>query len=357
MFRSAGPAGPVVALAMLALAGAGCGAAAPAPAMSLDAGGGARDTAAEAGADGGGGACAAARAPIGQIAWSTDGRTMAFAHLDGRVTLVTVPLTAPRTLAVADGLARIALTEDGGLLATSRDGTVTLWSTADGAVMRTLAIGTGASVTLKFSDSPTPLLLATIAPAAPADNIKIWRIADGVLVGQLAGSPHGTFTHADEAVLLLDEARGLYQVRSFLGRVLRETPLPRPLTGTAFAMDGAYLGGVTTGPGPDDQRVAIMSVSDDAFVWQSTQPSRATRQLLFLENPSRVVQFADETRVLDHDDGKVLRALPALAGATAAVSSSDGATIAALDPEGRVILASPDAAAARPLPPSALCGP
>ena len=147
-------------------------------------------------------------------------------------------------------------------------------------------------MSLKFSDSPTPLLLAGFdRQANPADNVRVWRAADGILVGLMTGSPHATFTYADEAVLLLDEAARQYEVRSFGGTLRRQAALPMPLAHTAFAADGAYLGGIT-GAGSDDERVAIMSVADDQFVWRSARATRGTRALLFLENPSRLVQLA-----------------------------------------------------------------
>jgi hypothetical protein len=305
-----------------------------------------------AGGDAGADRPCVAPAAITQLAYATDGRTLAVARADGQVTIIRLPDTVERTLAVTPGPPLIALTEDGALLAASFAGTVTLWSTADGSVARTLSVGAGTSVSLKFSDSPAPLLLATTDAPPPVDNIKIWRIADGILVGQLAGSPHGTFTHADEAVLLVDEARASYQVRSFGGRVLREAVFPQPLARTAFAMDGAYLGGIT-GAGGGDERIAIMSVSDDRFVWQAAAGARATRQVLFMENPSRVVQLAEEVRILDHDDGKVLRVVPALAGAHLAIASPDGANIAAVAAtrpallDGEVILVSASDGSAR----------
>jgi hypothetical protein len=280
--------------------------------------------------------CDLGGAAIGQLAYSSDGRWLAVAYLDGLVSIVRLPGTLVRSAGVAPALPRIALTEDGGLLTSAHAGTVTVWSTADGSLVRTLVVGDGASVTLKLSDSPAPLLLATIEPGA-ADNVKVWRLADGILVGQLAGSPLGTFTHADEAVLLMDEATGGFEVRSFGGRVLHSA-LPQPqLSRTAFAMDGAYLGGVIPAGGGEEQ-VAILSVSDSQFVWTSAQRSQGTRRLLFLENPSRVIQLADEVRVYDHDDGRVLATLPALREAATVVASPDGAEVAAALPDGRILL-------------------
>jgi len=92
-----------------------------------------------------------------------------------------------------------------------------------------------------------------------------------------------------------------------------------------------------------------MSVADDQFVWRSSLPTRGTRGLLFLENPSRLVQLADPALVYDHADGNVLLPLPALADVTTAVVAPDGAAVAAVTPGGVVLVATSDGTT-RPAP-------
>jgi len=288
---------------------------------------------------------------IVQLAYSTDGKRMALADSTGQVTVVELAGAPLRTFAgvAAGARLRAALVEDGGVLATAAGGSVTLWRVADGKQLHQLPVGTGDPVSLKFSDSPTPLLLAGFdRQANPADNVRVWRAADGILVGLMTGSPHATFTYADEAVLLLDEAARQYEVRSFGGTLRRQAALPMPLAHTAFAADGAYLGGIT-GAGSDDERVAIMSVADDQFVWRSAGATRGTRALLFLENPSRLVQLAAQALVYDHEDGNVLLTLPPLATASTAVVSPDGADVAAVTPDGIMLVSTTDGRA-RPAP-------
>src|SRR5436309_3011753 len=82
----------------------------------------------------------------------------------------------------------------------------------------------------------------------------------------------------------------------------RRLRCPEPLAHTAFAADGAYMGGVT-GSGSDDEHLAVMAVGDTGFTWRSPERTRATRRLLFLENPSRVVVFGETAVVYDHTDG------------------------------------------------------
>jgi WD40 repeat protein len=290
------------------------------------------------------------RAPIVQLTYSTDGKRMAIVDGAGDVAVVelTGGLLRRLPLALAGVRLRVALVEDGSVLATASAGTVRLWQVSDGKWVHTLPVGTGDPVSLKFSDSPTPLLLAGFdRQANPADNVRVWRAADGILVGLMTGSPHATFTYADEAVLLLDEAARQYEVRSFGDTVRRQTSLPMPLARTAFAADGAYLGGVT-GAGSDDERVAILSVADDQFVWRSARPTRGTRALLFLENPSRVLQLAAEALVYDQADGNVLLPLPALAAVDVAVVSPDGAVVAAVTPAGIVLVSTTDGSARPP---------
>jgi WD40 repeat protein len=284
---------------------------------------------------------------VGQLAYSTDGRWLAAAQPDGTVAVVELAGSTVRRLRVAGALPRVALTEDGGLLAVAAEGAVKLWSVADGTAVRVLASGTGAGASVKMSDSPTPNLLVAFAP--PSDeNVKVWRVADGILIGQAGGAPLATFTHADEAVLLLDEGAATFEVLSFGARVLRHVPLPEPLAHTAFAADGAYLGGVT-GAGSNEERLAIMSVGDDRFTWQSAEVTQGTRQLVFLENPSRIVQLADRALLYDHNDGKVLMGLPALDDARLAVAAPDGSAIAAVSGD-RIILVSTSDGTVRPGP-------
>jgi len=283
----------------------------------------------DAGSDGGGTACQSPT-PITQLAYSTDGRWLAAAQADGRVTVFPVSGTGVRRLRVADVAGRIALTEDGALLAVAAGGSVTLWSVAEGTLVRTLASSTGAAVSVKLSDSPTPdLLVALDRGSAPADNVKIWRVADGILVGLATGAPLATFTHADAAVLMLDEAAAAFDVVSFAARPIRHARFPQPLAHPAFAADGAYMGGVIAG-GTEAEQVAIMSVSDEAFTWVSAQKTRGTRQLVFLENPSRVLQLGERALLYDHNDGTVLLPLPALDAASLAVAAPDGSAIAAV---------------------------
>lgn len=291
------------------------------------------------GGSGPGADAAPACAPVGQLAYSTDGRWLAAAHADGAVEVFELAGAAVHRLRVAATQPRIALTEDGALLAVAAEGTVKLWSVADGAVVRVLATGTAASASLKMSDSPTPNLLATFQ--APADNVKIWRVTDGILVGLASGASLATFTHADEAVLLVDEGAGRFQIVSFGGRLLREAALPQPLAKAAFAADGAYIGGVTGGR-TDGEQLAIMAVDEDAFTWRATEKTRGTRGLVFLENPSRIVQLAERALLYDHGDGKVLMPLPALDGARLAVAAPDGSAIAAVVGEAMVVVATSD---------------
>jgi hypothetical protein len=82
--------------------------------------------------------------------------------------------------------------------------------------------------------------------------------------------------------------------------------------------------------GAGEEQLAIMSVSDEGFTWVSTEKTKGTRQLVFLENPSRVLQLGEKALLYDHSDGKVLMALPALDQATLAVAAPDGSAIAAV---------------------------
>jgi WD40 repeat protein len=289
-----------------------------------------------------GGTCAA----IGQLAYSSDGRWLAVAVADGRVSVFGLASGETRLLRVAASLPRVGLVEDGSLLLVAAEGIVRVWSAVTGQVVRTLDTGTGPSVSLKLSDSPTPDLLVSFDRSTlPADNVKVWRVSDGILVGLGTGGPLATFTHADAALLLLDQAGASFDVVSFGGRTLHHAVLPERLAPTAFAADGAYLGGVT-GAG----QLAVMAVDEDAFTWQAAAGTAETRQLVFLENPSRILQLGGKALLYDHTDGHLLRALPALDRARLAVASPDGADLAAVSVDGTIVLVSTVDGAARPLP-------
>ena len=143
---------------------------------------------------------------------------------------------------------------------------------------------------------------------------------------------------------------------SFGGRTLREATFPQPLAHTSFAADGAFLAGVVSA-GSSEETVATMSVADDAFVWQSAEPSRGTRQLLFLENPSRVVQLGQRALVYDHTDGKVLTSLPALADARLVAAAPDGSALAAVRGNATLVLVSSEDGSERLLDGRADCAP
>ena len=305
-------------------------------------------------------ACAGFGLPVVQLTFSSDGRWLASAHADGAVTVLELAGTRVRRLPdVFQGgpTARMALTEDGALLvaaptSTSRAPRVEVWRVADARLVRTLTLGREATtvVSLKLSDAPQPYLLASVAPAlAPAGNVNIWRLTDGALVGLVSGSALATFTHADEAVLLLDEERSRYDVVSFQGRPIRGAALPEPLSLPAFANDGAFFAGLLP-PMNGEQRLATMSVADDGFVWRSMQGGRGSRGLVFLENPSRIVHLADEVLVHDHDDGRVIASLPALADRAVVVAAPDGSALAAASATGGgVILVGSQDGAVRPV--------
>jgi WD40 repeat protein len=294
--------------------------------------------------------CDVLGASIGQLAYSGDGRWLGIAQVDGRVSLIKLGGTNGQSIQAASVLPRIALSRDGALVATATSGSVKLWTVADGTLVRELAIGSGEPVSLRFSVEPPPLLLAGVDQAAtPAGNVKIWSVTDGALVAALTGSPHAIFTLADAGVLMLDESRGGFEVLGFDGRVIKRVTFPRPLARTAFASDGAFMAGVT-GAGTSEERLATLSVGDDQFVWQSPETSQGTRQLIFLENPSRVVQLADRARIYDHANGNVLAAVPALDGALVAAPTPDGATLAVTTATGSISLVSTSDGEQRPAP-------
>jgi hypothetical protein len=306
----------------------GCAAQGPAPSPAADA---ANDP------------CAVLDRSVEQLVYATDGRWLAAAHADGRATVVELASQRVRTWPVAQtAQPRIGLTEDGSVLVVAAEGKVVLWSAVTGTVVRQLWSGGGESVSLKLSDSPTPNLLVTFAPGSlPADNVKVWRVADGLPIGLATGSAQATFTLADDGVLLLDELAASFEVLSLYGRSLRKVRFPEPLAHTAFAADGAYMGGVT-GAGSDDEHLAVMAVGDQGFTWRSPERTRATRRLLFLENPSRVVVFGETAVVYDHTDGHVLSRLPALADARAVAAAPDGSAIAAATAAGVIIVSTVD---------------
>ena len=294
--------------------------------------------------------CQIAGAALTQLAYSRDGRWLGIARADGRVLAVRLGGGASRSFQIEGGAPLIALSEDGGMLATAVGGSIRLWSVADGTMMRTLSVGEGPGVALQFSDAPDPLLLATVDEGRlSGGNIRVWRARDGVPVATLTGKAQATFTYADMAVLVIDETAGRFDVLSWQGERLRQVAFPRPLRHVAFAPDGAYVAGVLDA-GSADERIGLLSVGDDIFAWTSMVPTRSSRRLVFLENPSRILQLADSARIYDHASGLVLLEPETLRDALLATASPDGSELAALTAGGKVILVSTADGAARPAP-------
>lgn len=338
----------VVLAAVVALAGCGADPRPPAPdataadAAPTDGGSDAVDAAADAG-------CERFATPPRRLAFSTDGARLAVAHAGGGVSVIDLAtgriVRSLRVIPPDSDDPLIALTEDGARLASASAGTVSIWDVASGERAQSFEVGAGTSGSLKFSDDPAPLLLATVAPppgVVAKDNVKAWRVSDGLLVALLSGSPIGTFTFADTAVLLVDPAGASFQVLSFGGRVLGGGPLAPALTSVAFAADGAFFAGVSAGGA-----LTLISTREARAVWQA--PAVAPRALVFLENPSRLIQIGARTIVHEHLDGSVLLELPALAATTVVTAAPDGASLATADASGALTSISTSDGAARPL--------
>ncbi len=300
--------------------------------------------------------CEVLGAAIERLSASSDGRYLAVAQADGLVSVVRLEGSPQvRRVQVRQEGGAVAplmeLTEDGGSLVTAVPGALKIHTVGSGELRAQVPLPPGQPISLELTDEPSPTVLVTIAPLPgspdPRAHAELIRWADAGAIASLRGGARATFTFADAAVVLVDEDGGGHTVIGLDGQPLLRTRYPEPLTRIAFAADGAYLAGMAGAAGREE--LVLVQVREGRVIWRA--PGVGTRQILFLENPSRIVRVAElGAEIHDHLDGKVLLSAPALGGATMAIAAPDGSSIAAVDGAGRILLVATADGSARKAP-------
>jgi WD40 repeat protein len=137
--------------------------------------------------------------PLGDMAFSQDGKVLAAVVRDGTVKVwnVATGASAGTLTGHADQDSNLALSPDGKVLAVSTASargfaTVKLWTVATGTLTTTIT-GNGAAYSLAFSPEGGTLAIAnTLAAGKRYDNpIRLWDTASGHDAGELAGHSNG----------------------------------------------------------------------------------------------------------------------------------------------------------------------
>ena len=128
--------------------------------------------------------------PIYSVAFSRDGRQLAFGGENGTIGL-TDPVTGrTRNLRAASTVYSVAFNATGTVLATGEDNrSIELWNTVTGARMRTLSGHTDAVFSVSFS--PTSPLLAS---GGADDTVRLWDPSTGAQIAELNG--HSNFVRS-----------------------------------------------------------------------------------------------------------------------------------------------------------------
>ena len=161
--------------------------------------------------------------PLGDMAFSQDGKVLAVVGGDGTVKVLNAAtgMSAGTLTGHADVHSDLALSRDGTVLAVSTtpaqgSATVKLWNVATGTLAATVT-GNGAAYSLAFSpDGGTPAIANALAAAKRYDNpIRLWDTATGQDAGELTGPTNGieTLAFSPDGKLLAGGGSGQNPVR------------------------------------------------------------------------------------------------------------------------------------------------
>ncbi|MCW2792100.1 MAG: repeat, subgroup [Nocardioides sp.] len=233
------------------------------------------------------------------VAWSPDGDLIATDERDGdRDTIVLLSPDDGRVVRTLDGhpageanedpeqgITTVAFGPGGDLLASAgHDGTVRLWSVADGATRGVLRTASDAPDQLSFS--PDGERLAVAGPDAPTE---VWDIPSGDRVGTLGAEPQGAVSFSPDGRLIATATRDAGSdtgVRLWDAASLREDrAFPDPVHAFLLAFS------------PDGETLAVTQSDDDAvLLWPVAGGD--VRRLTGHEEPPRGVLWAPDGSAL-----------------------------------------------------------
>ena len=288
------------------------------------------------------------------VAFSPDGRLLATADSSGVIRLWNLARQQPALTIAADaeagvgtssddGVKRIAFSPNGTLLASADgDGTVKLWDTATGRLIRTLHADTGPLGVFAVAFSPSSGLLAS---GDSDGTIRLWNTATGKLVLTLDASAAADYIYGNGVYQVAFSPDGKYLATADLfGRVRlwnMATKQP-PLT---LEADKQVLGAVAFSP--DTQLLASTNGDGAIRLWNPATGQPAGESLhdngmgdmygMAFSPTGQVLASADldgTVRLWNTSDGQIVRTLNVTnpAGGVASVAfSPNGRVLATMD--------------------------
>ncbi len=287
-----------------------------------------------------------------------DGRVRIYRVSDGRVERVFSPPTAASFAGTIPGVAALAFSADGTLLAVSRSTAVTVYRLSDGLPVAPAASPFPMSgAELRFSDNGVYLLVASPNSTAidgGIARIAILRVADGQLQSAFGSSHRADWADANQVIVFTDNpttgdgAYAYYEAAT--GKLLRQGRLTGPASGWRPVWGGNMALAITPGTGGGPSHLAVFSVPDGARLWQSQAEVLPSQRVEFLPAPFQLAIFGDvAVTLLDLSTRTIVGSLPLPAGGFAAGASlaPDGKSAAGLD-GGRLVRTGADGAILEP---------
>lgn len=199
---------------------------------------------------------------INQVAYSPDGKLFAVGSSKGVYFYDASTLSELRFIATSIGVQSVAFAPDGQAVASALyDGTVTLWGTTDGAVLRTLKGHPARGGSVAFAPDGQSLAHAS------EDAVLLWRIEDGALLQTWPGRGFVAFA-PDGQTVASGSGQGLVRLWDVSGGTLLRTlqvdirPSDTRFPGAlAFASGGKTLASVS-----EDSSVRLWRVSDGTLL-------------------------------------------------------------------------------------------
>ncbi len=304
--------------------------------------------------------------PVTSVAFHPQGSQLATAGEDGTVRLCRLPLGATGDVTIGSSpLTRLAVSHDGKLLAIGADdGTISLQSATDGSAVKSfvagpgplgpivfvgsrqlIAVGADHRIRIHTIESGGALAIEGHAAAvdalalAPGDSvlaaaehggaIKLWRLADGVLVRDLtgqAGTVAGLAFLADGTQLLSAAGAKVRWWKIDDGSVAREVDLPAAATCLAISPDGSLLAA-----GGDDQRVRVLKAADGTLAATFEGQATGVSSAAFSADGKFLVTNANENilSIWDVARGRPLQRIAMAAASVRVAALPDGRFVAA----------------------------
>ncbi|MDI3290722.1 WD40 repeat domain-containing protein [Polyangium sp. 15x6] len=267
--------------------------------------------------------------PSNTVAWSHDGKWLAFGH--GRTITVTDAAACNEQFILEgheDTVESLAFSPDGQLASGARDGCVRLWEVPSGRLLRSLCLPSLQNATIVLAYSPGGHVLA-IGAADGSTHLWDWRRSAwrGTLRGHNGEVGAITFSHDAKHLLTGSSDRSAMLWDGETGRALRTFDgHDAAVSSVAFSPDGKYVATASA-----EGTVRVWDARTGAGRMTSTQNKGAVRALKFSWDGTQLVSGGR--------DGTILRWNMSTGKATALVHDPDEALAFAWAPDGRQLAA------------------